>query len=75
VAKENDMRIYDGVEARAFRAYFRRFGEHAAQPSGNVIVQERPDKGEVVLTLGNVNGTLARYVYRPATDRLAYLPD
>jgi hypothetical protein len=59
--------------ARALRAYFRRCGRHTDCPGG-------PD-GYLLLAggrcravvLGNCNGTLARYAYSEAADRLRYV--
>jgi hypothetical protein len=53
----------DGIEERAFRAYFRRYGEHAPQPSAGIEV-ESGTKGEVFVVLKNSKGELARYRLR-----------
>jgi hypothetical protein len=53
----------DGIEERAFRAYFRRYGEHAPQPSAGIEV-ETNIKGEVFVVLKNSKGELARYRLR-----------
>ena len=67
------------LAARCIRSYFRRFGEQAPQPAHNSTdVEECLDEGEqgnLIITLNNINGRLARYFYRPATDRLTYLED
>jgi len=60
----------DDVKRRAFKAYFKRFGEYAAQPSSDVDFFEIAGKNYVVLS--NVNGILA--VYRIYNDgRLKFL--
>jgi len=60
----------DDIKRRAFKAYFKRFGECADQPSSDVGFFEIAGKDYVVLS--NVNGILA--VYRICNDgRLKFL--
>ena len=47
------------IEEKAFRAYFRRFGENAPCPSRHMNWAEL--RGKDYLVLSNVNGVLAVY--------------
>jgi hypothetical protein len=56
---------------RAYRAYFRRFGEGADQPNAGLsTIEEGPP---LVVVLANVNGELARYRVQPRTGALRFV--
>ncbi len=57
------------VVERAFRAYFRRYGKDALQPSQ--YGSELTSKG--IVELVNCNGVLARYRYDEKNDRLHFI--
>lgn len=62
------------ITERAFRAYFRSAGDHAAQPSKDADFFTVKDKEYVVLS--NIRGILACYRIRPngTLRRLARYP-
>ena len=51
----------EDIEKRAFRAYFKRFGKKADQPSQTVEYFESDDGKKQYLSLSNCNGELAIY--------------
>ena len=65
------MKKLEPAIERAYRAYFRRFGEGADQPdSGLSTIEEGPSR---VAVLANVNGELARYRIHPRTGALRFV--
>ena len=58
--------------ARANRAYFRRFPGGDFPGCLSAVAWHR--NGSATVALRNGNGVLARYHYRPASDRLSWLP-
>lgn len=59
------------IPGRALRAYFRRFGSRAPQPSAGSLEPSIDSRGRVFVILSNVRGELARY--RFAGGRLRFV--
>jgi hypothetical protein len=59
---------------RACRAYFRRFGREASQPSwAESVASYYRHIGFGGITLSNANGHLATYLYNMKKDRLKFV--
>jgi hypothetical protein len=65
------MRSLESAMDRAYRAYFRRFGQRADQP--NAALSDIEDGPPRVVVLANVRGELARYRIHPKTGALRFV--
>lgn len=65
------MKTDDELIGRAMRAYVRRFGREADQPSFSYS-EVGGEVGRIGVRLANVNGLLAMYTYYEETDELRW---